>query len=201
MAESADDAIAEASAAEVDEAATAETARGCSAMRSADAVGMDMVAMPARSAVGELTVGFARAAAAADCKPPSPGERTVGFPGDLKAPAAALMAPATEVAVGVSMGAARAWAADERALDAADRKPPFPGDLKVGFLGESKEPTAALTGVLPAVASGMEKRGGDKEAARFPDGLGAIGVEGAVSIVCRFLSALVALELGGGALP
>ncbi len=188
-----DDAIAEASAAEVDKAAT----RGCSAMRSTDAVGMDMVAMPARLAVGELTVGFARAAAAADCKPPSPGERTVGFPGDLKAPAVALMAPATEVAVGVSMGAARAWAAAERALDAADRKPPFPGDLKVGFLGESKEPTAALTGVLLSVASGMEKRGGDKEAARFPNGLGAIGVEGAVSVVCHFLSALVALELGG----
>ena len=148
-------------------------------------------------------MGFARAAAAADCKPPSPGERTVGFLGDLKAPAEPLMGPATEVAVGagVSMGAVRAWAAAERALDAADRKPPFPGDLKVGFLGESKEPTAALTGVLPAVASGMEKRGGDKEAARFPDGLGAIGVEGAVSVVCLFLSALVARELGGGALP
>jgi hypothetical protein len=192
-----DDTIAEASAAEVDKAATAKTARGCLALRSADAVGMDMVAMPARSVEGELTVGFARAAAAADCKPPSPGKRTVGFPVDLKAPAAALMAPATEVAVGVSMGAARAWAAAERVLDAADRKPPFPGDLKVGFLGESKEPTAALTGVLPSVASGMEKRGGDKEAARLPDGLGAIGVEGAVLVVCRFLSALVALELGG----
>ena len=197
------DAIAEASAAEVDGAATAKVVRACLVMGSADAVGMNMVAVPARSAVGELTVGFAWAAAAADCKPPSPGERTVGFLGDLKAPAAALMAPATKVAVGVgvSMGAARAWAAAERALDAADRKPPFPGDLTVGFLGESKEPTAAPTGVLPAVASGMEKRGGDKEAARFPNGLGAIGVEGAVSVVCLFLSALVARELGGGALP
>ena len=136
MAESADDAMGEASAAEVDEAATAETARGCLALRSADAVGMDMVAMPARLAVGELTVGFAWAAAAADCKPPSPGERTVGFLGDLKAPAAALMAPATEVAVGVSMGAVPARAAAERALDAADRKPPFPSELTVGFLGE-----------------------------------------------------------------
>ena len=126
MAESADDAIAEASAAEVDEAATAETARGCLALRSADAVGMDMVAMPARLAVGELTVGFAWAVAAADCKPPSPGERTVGFLGDLKAPAEPLMGLATEVAVGagVSMGAVRAWAAAERALVAVDRKPP-----------------------------------------------------------------------------
>jgi hypothetical protein len=159
MVESADDAIAEASAAEVDAAATAKTVRPCSVVSSADAVGMDMVAMPARLAVGELTVGFARAAAAADCKPPSPGERMVGFPGDLKAPASALMAPATEVAVGVSMGAAPARAVAERASDAADRKPPFPGDLTVGFLGESKEPTAAPTGVLPAVASGMEKKG------------------------------------------
>ncbi len=200
MVESAD-AIAEASAAEVDGVATAETVRACSVVSSADAVRMNMVAMPARSAVGELTVGFARAAAAADCKPPSPGERTVGFPGELKAPTAALMAPATEVAVGVSMGAAPAPVAAERVLDAADRKPPFPGDLTVGFLGESKEPTAALTGVLPAVASGIEKRGGDKEAARFLDGLGAIGVEGAISVVCLFLLALVARELGGGALP
>ncbi len=46
----------------------------------------------------------------------------------------------------------------------------------------------------------MEKKGRDKEAARFPDGLGAIGVERAVS-VCLFLAALVARELGGGALP
>ena len=163
-------------------------------MRSADAVCMDMVAMPAGLAVGELMVGFAWAAAAADCKPPSPGERTMGFLGDLKAPAEPLMGPATEVAVGagVSMGAAPARAAAERALDAADRKPPFPGDLKVGF---------ALTSLLPAVAPGMEKRGGDDKAARFPDGLGAIGVEGAVPVVSRFLLALVALELGGGALP
>ncbi len=103
---------------------------------------------------GELTVGFARAAATADHKPPFPGELTVGFPGESKPPTAAL-----------------------------------------------KAPTVALTGVLLAVASGMEKRGGDKEAASFPDSdrLGAIGVEG-VS-VCLFLSALVARELGGGALP
>ncbi len=199
MVESAD-AIAEASAAEVDGAATAKAVRACSVMSSADAVGMNMVAVPARLAVGELTVGFAQAAAA-DCKPPSPGELTVGFSGKLKAPTAALMAPATEVAVGVSTGAVPARAAAERALDAADRKPPFPGELTVGFLGESKAPTAGLTGVLLAVASGMEKRGGDKEAARFPNGLGAIGVEGAVSVVCLFLSALVAQELGGGALP
>ncbi len=40
--------------------------------------------------------------------------------------------------------------------------------------------TAVVIGVLLAVASGMRKRGGDKEA-RFPDGLGAIlGVKGAV---------------------
>jgi hypothetical protein len=202
MVESAD-AIAEALAAEVDGAATAKAVRACLVMSSADAVGMNMVAVPARLAVGELTVGFARAAAAADCKPPSPGELTVGFPGKSKAPTAALMAPATEVAVGVSMGAVPARAAAERALDAADRKPPFPSELTVGFLGELKASTAALTGVLLAVASGMEKRGGDKEAARFPygNGLGAIGVEGAVSIVCLFLLALVARELGGGALP
>ena len=67
--------------------------------------------------------------------------------------------------------------------------PPFPGELPVGFPGESKAPTAALMvsatvvviGVLLAlaVALGMEKRGGDKMAG-FPDGLGAMsGVEGA----------------------
>jgi hypothetical protein len=72
----------------------------------------------------------------------------------------------------------------------------------VGFPVKSEPPTAAaMTGVLLAVASGMEKRGRDMEAARFPDGLGAIGVEGAVSVVCLFLSALVAQELGGGAFP
>jgi hypothetical protein len=71
--------------------------------------------------------------------------------------------------------------------DPADRKPPFPGELTVGFPGKSKPPTAALMvsvtamviGVLLAVALGMEKRGGDKMAG-FPDGLGAMsGVEGA----------------------
>ncbi len=192
MVESAD-AIAEASAAELDGAASAKAVRACSVMSSADAVGMNMVAVPARLAVGELTVGFAGAAAAADCKPPSPDELTVGFPGKPKAPTAALMVPATEVAVGVSMDAVPVPVAAKRVLDAADRKPPFPGELTVGFPVKSKAQTAAvLTGVLLAVASGMEKRGGDKEAARFPDGLGAIGVEGAVSVVCLFLSALVA---------
>ena len=75
----------------------------------------------------------------------------------------------------------------------------------MGFPGESKAPTAVLMvhatavaiGVLLAVDSGMEKRGGDKEA-RFPDGLGAIGVEGAV-FVLLFLTVLVAWD--GGALP
>jgi len=77
----------------------------------------------------------------------------------------------------------------------------------LGFPGESKAPTAALMvpatavaiGVLLAVDSGMEKRGGDKEA-RLPDGLGAIGVEGAV-FVCLILLVLVARALDGGALP
>ena len=108
-------------------------------------------------------------------------------------------------AVGMTMGAVPAWAAAELALNAADRKPPFPGELTVGFPGESKAPTAVLMapatavaiGVLLAVASGMEKRGGDKKA-RFPDGPGAIfGVEGAV---CCFLLVLVARAPGGGAL-
>jgi hypothetical protein len=215
MVESAD-AIAEASAAGLDGAASAKAVRACLVMSSTDAVGMTMGAVPARLArlaaervldaadrktpfPGELTVGFARAAAAADHKPPFPGELTVGFPGESKAPTAALMVPATEVAIGVSMDAVPVWVVAERVLDAADRKPPFPGELMVGFPVKSKAPTAALTGVLLAVALGMEKRGGDKEA-RFPDGLGAIGVEGAVS-VCLFLSALFARELGGGALP
>ncbi len=161
---------------------------------------------------GELMVGFLRAAAehvldAADRKPPFPRELTVGFPGESKAPTVELMVPATEVAIGVLMGAVPARAAAERVLDAADHEPPFPGELTVGFPVKSKAPTAALTvpatavaiGVLLAVASGMEKRGEDKEA-RFSDGLGAIGVEGAVS-VCLFFSGLVARALGGGALP
>ena len=95
-------------------------------------------------------------------------------------------------AVGMTMGAVPARVAAERVL---------------GFPGESKAPTGALMvpatavaiGVLLAVDSGMEKRGGDKEA-RFPDGLGAIGVEGAV-FVCLFLLVLVARALDGGALP
>ncbi len=111
-------------------------------------------------------------------------------------------------AVGMTMGAVPARAAAELVLDAADRKPPSPGELTVGFPGESKAPTAALMvpatavaiGVLLAVALGMGKRGGDKKA-RFRDGLGTIfGVEGAVS-VCIFLLFLVARALGGGALP
>ncbi len=201
MVESAD-AIAEASAAELDGAASVKAVRACLVMRSADAVGINMVTVPARLVVGELTVGFARAAAAADRKPPFSGELTVGFPGKSKAPTAALMVPATEVAVGVSMDAVPVPVAAKRVLDPADRKPPFPGNLMVGFPVKSEPPTAAaMTGVLLAVASGMEKRGRDMEAARFPDGLGAIGVEGAVSVVCLFLSALVAQELGGGAFP
>ena len=78
--------------------------------------------------------------------------------------------------------------ARERVMDPADCKPPFPGELTVGFPGESKAPTVALMvsatavviDVLLAVALGVEKRGGDKVAG-FPDGLGAMsGVEGAV---------------------
>ena len=50
--------------------------------------------------------------------------------------------------------------------------------------------TAVVIGVLLAVASGMEKRGGDKMA-QFPDGLGAMSrVEGAV---CCFLLVLLAV--------
>jgi len=58
-----------------------------------------------------------------------------------------------------------ARAAAERVLDAADPKPPFPGELMVGFPGKLKAPTAALMvpatavaiGVLLAVDSGMKK--------------------------------------------
>ena len=68
-------------------------------------------------------------------------------------------------AVGMTMGAVPAWAAAELALNAADRKPPSPGELTVGFPGESKAPTAALMvpatvvaiGVLLAVASELKK--------------------------------------------
>jgi hypothetical protein len=68
-------------------------------------------------------------------------------------------------AVGTTIGVVPAQAAAERVIDAADRKPPFPRELMVGFPGESKAPTAALIvpatavaiGVLLAVASGMEK--------------------------------------------
>jgi hypothetical protein len=132
----------------------------------------------------------ARAAAervlnAADPKTPFPGELTVG-----------------------SMEAVPARAAAEGVEDAADPEPPFPKELTVGFPGESKAPTVArmvhatavAIGRLLAVDSGIEKRGGDKMVPRFPDGLGAIGVEGAV-FVCLFLSVLVAQALDGGALP
>jgi hypothetical protein len=143
------DAIAEVSAAELEDAASAKAERACSVMSSADAVGMTMGAVPARSAAAAervldaadrktpfprgLAVGFVRAAAAADRKPPFPGELTVGFPGESKAPTAALMVPATEVAIGVSMGAVQVRAVAERVLNAADREPPFPRELTVGF--------------------------------------------------------------------
>ena len=87
-------------------------------------------------------------------------------------------------AVGMTL---EAVLASERVMG-TDCQPPFPGELTVGFPGESKAPTAALVvsatavviGVLLAVAPGMNKRGGDKMAG-FPDGLGAMsGVEGAV---------------------
>jgi hypothetical protein len=118
------DAIAEASTADLYNAASAKAERACLVMSSADAVGMTMGAVPARSArlaqsaaaecvleaadrntpfPGELAVGFMRAGAervleAADHGPPFPGELAVGF-----------------------------------------RKPPFPGELAVGFPGELKE--------------------------------------------------------------
>lgn len=151
-------------------------------------------AVPKLPFPGELTVGSmgaepARAAAervlnAADPKTPFPGELTVG-----------------------SMEAVPARAAAEGVEDAADPKPPFPKELTVGsFPGESKAPTVArmvhatavAIGRLLAVDSGIEKRGGDKMVPRFPDGLGAIGVEGAV-FVLLFLTVLVAWD--GGALP
>ena len=113
MVESAD-AIAEASAAELDNAASAKAVRACSVMSSADAVGMTMGAVPARLAQsaaerlarlaaervldaadrktpfpGELTVGFAQAAAervleAADCNPPPPRRTGGGLPGQVE---------------------------------------------------------------------------------------------------------------------
>ena len=135
---------------------------------------------------GELTPARAadeRVLNAADPKTPFPGELTVG-----------------------SMEAVPARAAAEGVEDAADPEPPFPKELTVGFPGESKAPTVAqmvhatavAIGGLLAVDSGIEKRGGDKMVSRFPDGLGAIGVEGAV-FVLLFLTVLVAWD--GGALP
>ena len=173
----------------------------------ADAVGMTtMGAVPARVAKCVLD--------AADPKPPFPGELTVGSMGAEPARAAAERVlnaadPKTpfpgELTVG-SMEAVPARAAAEGVEDAADPKPPFPKELTVGFPGESKAPTVArmvhatavAIGGLLAVDSGIEKRGGDKMVARFPDGLGAIGVEGAV-FVLLFLTVLVARD--GGALP
>jgi hypothetical protein len=105
------------------------------------------------------------------------------------------------------MEAVPARAAAEGVEDAADPEPPFPKELTVGsFPGESKAPTVArmvhatavAIGRLLAVDSGIEKRGGDKMVPRFPDGLGATGVEGAV-FVLLFLTVLVAWD--GGALP
>ena len=136
---------------------------------------------------GELTPARAadeRVLNAADPKTPFPGELTVG-----------------------SMEAVPARAAAEGVEDAADPEPPFPKELTVGsFPGESKAPTVArmvhatavAIGRLLAVDSGIEKRGGDKMVPRFPDGLGATGVEGAV-FVLLFLTVLVAWD--GGALP
>ena len=97
-------------------------------MSSADAVGMNMVAVPARSAVGELTVGFAPAAAAADCKPPSPGELTVGFPGESKAPTAVPMVPATAMAIGVLLAVASGMG-----KRGGDKKARFPDGLGAIF--------------------------------------------------------------------
>jgi len=68
------------------------------------------------------------------------------------------------------MGAVPARAAAERVLNATDPKPPFPGELTVGFPGESKAPTVAALmvhetelaiGGLLAVDSG--KKGWRKE--------------------------------------
>jgi hypothetical protein len=106
------------------------------------------------------------------------------------------------------MEAVPARAAAEGVEDAADPKPPFPKELTVCFLGESKAPTVARMvhatavatgGLLALVDSGIEKRGGDKMVPRFPDGLGAIGVKGAV-FVLLFLTVLVAWD-GGAFLP
>ncbi len=58
-------------------------------------------------------------------------------------------------AVGMTMGAVPARAAAERLLDAADRKPPFPRVLTVGFPGDSKAPTAVLMVPATVVAIGV----------------------------------------------
>ena len=53
------------------------------------------------------------------------------------------------------MPAVPVWAAAECVLDAADRKPPFPGELTEGFPGESKALTAVLMVPATAVAIGV----------------------------------------------
>ena len=82
-----------------------------------------------------------------------------------------ISAAVTSAAVGMMLEAALAW----EHVVGTDRKPPFLGELTVGFPGKSKAPRAALMvsvtavviGVLLAVASGMEKRGGDKKGLGF----------------------------------
>ncbi len=70
------------------------------------------------------------------------------------------MVPATEVAVGVSMDAVPVPVAAKRVLDAADRKPPFPGKLTVGFPVKSKAPTAeGADGCVTGSSFGNEKKG------------------------------------------
>ena len=77
-------------------------------------------------------------------------------------------AAVTSTAVGMALGAVLAR---ERVLG-TDCKPPFPGELTVGFPGKLKAPTAVLMvsatavviGVLLAVVLGMENRGGEKMA-------------------------------------
>jgi hypothetical protein len=79
--------------------------------------------------------------------------------------------------VGMTMGSVLAR---EHVLG-TDGRPPssegFPGKSKAPTVALMMSATAVVIGVLLAVASGREKRGGDKMAG-FPDGLGAMsGVE------------------------
>ena len=113
MVESAD-AVADELAEELDDAASAKAERACSVMRSADAVGMTMGAVPVRSArsaaewlAAELVLD------AADRKTPFPGELTVGF--------------------------AQAAAEHVGSRPQTDHEPPFPKGLAVGFPGKLKE--------------------------------------------------------------